>query len=55
LIPPDLGIADPNSSITIAPQVDIKPAISQRIRDIPTLPLSVKIVEGVEKILYTCG
>jgi hypothetical protein len=50
-MPPDLGIIVPNSSMTIAPHVDIAPAITQRMRDIPGLPLSLKIEEGVENIL----
>jgi hypothetical protein len=42
---------EPNSSITIAPHVEIAPAITQRRRDIPGLPLSLKIEEGVENML----
>lgn len=42
---------DPNSSITIAPQVDMAPAITQSMRAIPGLPASLKIEDGVEKIL----
>lgn len=42
---------EPNSSITIAPHVEIIPPITQIIRDIPTEPLSLKIVAGVENIL----
>lgn len=43
---------EPNSSITIAPQVEIMPPITQIMRDMPTEPLSLKIVAGVEKILH---
>ena len=50
-MPPDLGMMVPNSSMTIAPHVEIAPAITQRMRAIPGLPLSLKIEEGVEKIL----
>lgn len=50
-MPPDLGMIVPNSSMTIAPHVEIAPAITQRMRAIPGLPLSLKIEEGVEKIL----
>jgi len=42
---------EPNSSITIAPQVDITPAMTQSIRAMPGLPASLKIEEGVENIL----
>jgi hypothetical protein len=52
-MPPDLGMIVPNSSITIAPHVEIAPAITQRTRDIPGLPLSLNIEEGVEKILLS--
>lgn len=51
MMPPDRGIPDPNSSMTIAPQVEMIPPMIQIIRDIPTLPLSLKIVAGVEKML----
>ena len=50
-MPPDLGRLVPNSSITIAPHADIAPAMTQRIRAIPGLPLCLSIVDGVEKIL----
>lgn len=50
-IPPERGIPDPNSSITIAPQVDMAPAITHVIRAMPGLPASLKIVDGVAKIL----
>lgn len=50
-MPPDRGIPLPNSSITRAPQAEMIPATTQRISDKPTLPESLKIVDGVEKIL----
>ena len=50
-MPPDLGMMVPNSSITIAPHVEIAPAMTQRIRAIPGLPLNLNIDAGVEKIL----
>ena len=37
--------------MTIAPHVEMIPPIIQMMRDIPTEPLSLKIVAGVEKIL----
>lgn len=52
-MPPDRGMLIPNSSITIAPHVEIMPAMTQRISAIPGLPLKLKIVAGVEKILRT--
>lgn len=42
---------EPNSSITIAPQVEIIPPMTQIMRDMPTEPLSLKIVAGVENML----
>ena len=42
---------EPNSSITIAPHVEMMPPMTQIMRAIPTEPLSLKIVAGVEKIL----
>jgi len=51
LIPPERGIAVPNSSITNIPQVEITPPIIQHMSAIPTLPESLKIPLGVEKIL----
>lgn len=53
LMPPDRGMLDPNSSITKAPQVDIAPATTHRIRDRPGLPVNLKIDAGVEKILVS--
>lgn len=50
-MPPDRGILHPSSSITNAPQVEIIPAMTQTINAIPTLPLNLNIVAGVEKIL----
>lgn len=51
-MPPDLGMLVPNSNMTMAPHVEIAPAITQRMRAIPGLPLSLKIEDGVEKILF---
>lgn len=51
MIPPDLGIAPPNSSMTNVPQVATAAPIIQHMRDIPTLPESLKMPLGVEKIL----
>lgn len=50
-MPPDLVMIVPNSSMTIAPHVEIAPAMTQRMRAIPGLPLNLKIEPGVEKIL----
>jgi hypothetical protein len=36
----------------MAPHVEMIPARTQRIRAIPGLPLNLKIVAGVEKILF---
>jgi len=52
-IPPDRGMLVPSSSITSAPQVEIRPAIAQIIKVMPTLPLCLNIVAGVENILIT--
>lgn len=51
-MPPDLGIPLPNSSSTMAPHVEIIPAITQRHRANPGLPLNLKMEVGVEKILF---
>jgi hypothetical protein len=45
---------EPNSSITIAPHVEMIPPITQIMRAIPTDPLSLKMVAGVENILGSC-
>jgi hypothetical protein len=43
---------EPNSSITIAPHVEMIPPMTQIMRAMPTEPLSLKIVAGVENMLY---
>lgn len=50
-MPPDRGMLVPNSSIIRAPQVESRPAMTQMIKAIPTLPLCLNIVAGVEKTL----
>lgn len=50
-MPPDLGIAVPNSNMTKIPQVEMMAPMTQHIKAIPTLPDSLKMVLGVEKIL----
>jgi hypothetical protein len=52
-MPPDRGMPEPNSSMTIAPHVEIIPPMTQIMRAMPTEPLSLKIVAGVENILYS--
>jgi hypothetical protein len=39
--------------MTIAPHVEIIPPMTQIMRAMPTEPLSLKIVAGVENILYS--
>lgn len=51
-MPPDRGMDVPNSSITKIPQVEIMAPITQHMSAIPTLPDSLKIVLGVENILF---
>lgn len=54
MIPPDRGMPEPNSSMTMAPHVEIIPPMTHIMRDMPTEPLSLKIVAGVENILCVC-
>lgn len=51
-MPPDLGMPLPNSSSTMAPHVEIIPAITHRTKANPGLPLNLKMEVGVEKILF---
>lgn len=51
-MPPDLGIALPNSSMTKMPHVEMIAPMTQHISAMPTLPESLKMVLGVEKMLH---
>lgn len=54
-MPPDLGMPVPNSSMTKMPHVEMMAPMTQHMSAIPTLPESLKIVLGVEKILGASG